>query len=71
MHPAGNKAICTYKQECIPVGCVPPTRYRTGGGLPNRNPPLDRDPPVRDPRSETPLLDKDPTPVDRETPVKT
>ena len=22
----------TYKQECIPVGCVPPALYRTGGG---------------------------------------
>ena len=21
----------TYKQECIPVGCLPPTLYRTGG----------------------------------------
>ena len=21
------------KQECFPVGCVPPERYRTGGGL--------------------------------------
>ena len=23
----------TVKQECIPVGCVPPALYRTGGGL--------------------------------------
>ena len=28
------------KQECIPVGCVAPALYRTGGGgLPDRNPP--------------------------------
>ena len=24
---------CHVKQECIPVGCVPPACYRTGGGL--------------------------------------
>ena len=41
------------KQECIPVGCVPPTRYRT-------ETPLDRNPPPgRDPQTETPL-DRDP-----------
>ena len=26
------------KQECIPVGCVPATRYRTGGGFHERIP---------------------------------
>ena len=39
----------SFKQECIPVGCVPPALYCTGG-LPDRDPPawtetlLDRDP---------------------------
>ena len=42
------------KQECIPVGCVPPTRYHTGRGLCLRGvsitkTPLDRYPPDRDP----------------------
>ena len=49
------------KQECIPVGCVPPTLYRTGRGLclgesetPDRPPP-DKDPPVQRPYwTETP-----------------
>ena len=39
------------KQECIPVGCVLPTRNRVRG-LP------DRDPPDKDP----PCLDRDPSP---------
>ena len=42
------------KQECIPVGCVPPARYRTGG-LCHGDPP-DRDPPwTETPQTETPL----------------
>ena len=51
-----------YEQECIPVECVPPTRYHTGG-LPNRDPYTETSrqrPPDRDP------LDRDP--LDRETP---
>ena len=48
------------KRECIPVGCVPPARYRTGG-LSNRDP-LDRDPLGRDP------LDRDPSPWTRTPP---
>ena len=57
------------EQECIPVGCVPPTRYRTtgsmSGGLPGQRPPdrdpLDREPPWTDtpwietPQTKTPL----------------
>ena len=31
------------KQECIPVGCVPPTLCHMGG-LPGQRPPMDRDP---------------------------
>ena len=50
--------ICC-QQECIPAGCVPPTRYRTKGGrgrgLPNRDP-LDRDLPW----TETLPLDREP-----------
>ena len=38
------------KKECIPVGCVPPARYRLTEILLDRDPPdrdpLDRDPPV-------------------------
>ena len=59
--------------------CVPPAHYRTGGvcqgGLPNTDPPPDRDPPWtetppdRDPHGQTPL-DIDPpwteTPLDRD-----
>ena len=35
------------KQECIPVGCVLPTRYQ--------DTPLDREPPDRDPPDRDPL----------------
>ena len=41
-----------YEQECIPVGCIPPTHYHMGG-LHDRDPP-DRDPLNRDPFTETP-----------------
>ena len=42
------------KQGCIPVGCVPPTLYHTGGGLcPGGI-----------------LCQGDPSPMDRQTPVK-
>ena len=63
----GSKAqrhqVTTYilKQECIPVGCVPPTFYRTRG-LPDRGPP-DRDTLDRD----THPLDRDTHPLDRDT----
>ena len=45
-------------QECIPVGCVPPTCNRTvvGGGVSLTETPLDRDPP---PPDRDPLLDRD------------
>ena len=50
-----SKAFCNnlgsthrlVEQECIPLGRVPPARYRMGG-LPNRDPPGHR-PPDRDP----------------------
>ena len=52
------------KQECIPVGCVPPARYRMGGLCPGgvflTETPLDRDPQtetppdVEAPSTETP-----------------
>ena len=53
----------SWKQQCIPAGCVLPARYCTGD-LPDRKPPLtensrERDPTDRDPRTETPL-DRDP-----------
>ena len=48
------------EQECIPVGCVPPARYRMGV-LPNRDPwtetPLLQ---TESPQTETPL-DRDPS----------
>ena len=45
------------KQECISVGCVPPTRYCVCvGGLPDREPPGQKPPSC----TETPLLDRDP-----------
>ena len=67
------------KQECIPVGCVPPAHYRNGG-VSVRHPldrdspwtakPLDREPPNRDPLpGQTPWTET-PSPVDRQTPVK-
>ena len=40
------------EQECIPVGCILPTHYCTGG-YPWQRPPMDRDPLYRDPRTET------------------
>ena len=54
------KKILIFVQECIPVGCVPPARYRTGRvsvrgvSLTDRDPPghvtcgacWDREPPV-------------------------
>ena len=55
------------KQECIPVGCVPPARYRTGVSLTETPPPGQRPhswtetPPgqrtswTETPRTETPL----------------
>ena len=59
------------KQECIPVGCVPPAHYRTGVSLTET--PLDRDPLLdRDlswiempPWAESPL---DRNPPDRDPP---
>ena len=45
------------KQECVPVGCVQPARYRTGG-LADRDPPGQRSPP----RTETPSGQRPPPP---------
>ena len=54
------------EQECIPVGCIPPAHYHTGGSPwdpPGQRPPwTSRDPPNRDP----PPLDRDPPPPDRD-----
>ena len=68
------------KRECIPVGCVPPARYRTGG-LSNRDPPGQRPsgqrPSGQRPPGQRPLpLDTDPslwteTPRDRDPPTET
>ena len=56
-----NKVNIKKKQECIPVGCVPPALYRRRVSLiehpPDRDPPGQRHPP--------------PPPVNRKTPVKT
>ena len=56
-----------WKQECIPVGCVPLARNRTRGGRGQR-PSLGQRPPGRDhpPWTETPL-DRDP--LDRGPPL--
>ena len=61
------------QQECIPVGCVPPTRNCTatgggGEGLPDRALPLDRDPLLdRDPTGQSPPWKE--TPLDRMQPI--
>ena len=34
--------LALVKQECIPVGCVPPAVYRTGGVCPGDPPPRER-----------------------------
>ena len=34
-----------WKQECIPVGCAPPTAVTVGGGSPPGTPPRDQVPP--------------------------
>ena len=50
--------FCTFlyfKQECIPVGCIPPTCYHTGGSLWQRPPgqrPLERGPPGQRPSGQ-------------------
>ena len=36
-----------FKQECIPVGCVPPAAVAISGGFPH-TPPGARPPPIRD-----------------------
>ena len=64
------------EKECIPVGCVPPARYSTEGGLCpgglyrgslSRGVPLTETPPDGDPPGQRPR----PPPVDQWTPVKT
>ena len=43
-------------EESIPVGCIPPTLYRSGGGVSLVRDPLDREPPwTETPWTETPL----------------
>ena len=89
MRPSADSTVSWYvslngKQECIPVGCIPPAHYRTGGlcpvGLPNWDPPgqrppswtetpLNRDPPrQRPPWTETPWTQNS---LWTETPPKT
>ena len=57
------------KQECIPVGCVPPARYCTGelsltetpqAETPQTKTPLGRDPPDRDPPWQRPPRQRPP-----------
>ena len=59
-------------EESIPVGCIPPTLYRSGGGVSLDRDPLDREPPwtenapgQRPPWTET-SMDRDPP--DRDLP---
>ena len=57
------RAYCIEKQECIPVGCVPPARYHTGvsqGDLPDRDPHGQR-PPWKETPRQRPLPDRDPS----------
>ena len=57
-HPMGNFSTISKKckkQECIPVGCIPPAHYCTGGGgVSHMETPPDRDPPDRDPPGQRP-----------------
>ena len=51
-------------QESIPVGCIPSALYRTGGGLPDRDPSQTETPqtetsPDRHPLWRETLLDRD------------
>ena len=66
-----------FQQECIPVGCVPPTHYHMGGlclGVPQTPPGrdlLDRDPQTETPRQRTPWTmtsppGQRPQPLDRD-----
>ena len=58
-----TRAYCIEKQECIPVGCVPPARYHTGvsqGDLPDRDPHGQR-PPWKETPRQRPLPDRDPS----------
>ena len=46
---SANNGQIRREQECIPVGCVPPARYHTGG-LPDRDTPgAETSPPDREP----------------------
>ena len=61
------------KQECIPIGCVPPARYRTWKSPPGQRPPSPwtetpwtETPLDRNPQTET-LLDRDS--LDRDPPI--
>ena len=64
-----SNSINSYVQECIPIGCVPPARDRTLGGVSLNRDPLDRDPHgKRAPQTETPILDRDPPPLDSDLP---
>ena len=63
------------QQECIPVECVLPALYRTGGS-PWQRPPwtktsMDRNPPGQKPPGQRPPGQGTPPPVVRQTPVKT
>ena len=60
------------KQECIPVGCVPPTLYCTRGVSLDRDPP-DRDSPLdKDPLTQNPLWTDPPeTPPRQRLPLDT
>ena len=57
-----RRLFCFQTKDCIPVGCVPPARNRTGG-LADRDPLLDRNPTswTETPSwTGNPLLERDP-----------
>ena len=70
-HQKRNKNFLKKPKQCIPVGCIPPARYRT---VVSENPPWTDNPPGQRPRPDRDQLDRDPYPrqrptLDRDLPV--
>ena len=62
-------SINSYVQECIPIGCIPPAHNHTwAGGLPEQRPSGQRPPWKESSQTETPILDRDPPPLDSDLP---
>ena len=68
-HLLWKEVILFLQQECIPVGCVPPARSRTrGSSWGSFIVRQQRSPRQRLPWTETPPLDRDPSPGQRPPP---